>query len=147
MTDARIRPPHRNRRLAWIFGLGALLIAGLFLIFQALGENTQYFANASDVAAPGFVPKSPIFKMGGLVEEGSVETSGLTTIFQIADFERDMARPIRVTYVGALPDLFREGQGVVVTGRLTTPSTFQAEEILAKHDENYQPKINYAEEE
>jgi len=75
--------------------------------------------------------------------EGTVETKGLTTAFRIEDFERNMARELSVTYTGALPDLFREGQGVVVSGQLTSPTTFQAREVLAKHDENYQPKINY----
>ena len=65
------------------------------------------------------------------------------TFEALEDFEREMAKPIIVTYTGALPDLFREGQGVVVSGRLTSPTTFQATEVLAKHDENYQPKIDY----
>ena len=143
MSEARIAPPNRNRRLAWIAVLGAMLSIGLFLIFQALGQNTQFFENPSDVIADGFEPRSEVFKIGGLVAENTVETEGLTTRFRIEDFERDMARELSVTYTGALPDLFREGQGVVVSGRLTSPTRFQASEVLAKHDENYQPKINY----
>ena len=143
MSETRITPPNRNRRLLWIAVLGLMLAGGLFLIFQALNQNTQFFENPSEVVADGFEPRSDVFKIGGLVAEGTVETKGLTTTFRIEDFERDMARELSVTYTGALPDLFREGQGVVVSGQLTSPTTFQAREVLAKHDENYQPKINY----
>ncbi|MEP3654983.1 MAG: cytochrome c maturation protein CcmE [Litorimonas sp.] len=143
MSETRITPPNRNRRLIWIAVLGLMLAGGLFLIFQALNQNTQFFENPSEVVADGFEPRSDVFKIGGLVAEGTVATKGLTTTFQIEDFERDMARELFVTYTGALPDLFREGQGVVVSGQLTSPTTFQAREVLAKHDENYQPKINY----
>ena len=146
MPETRIVPPNQNRRLLWIFVLGLMLASGLFLILQALNQNTQFFENPSDVVADDFETRSDVFKIGGLVALGSVETQGLTTRFRIEDFERDMVRELRVTYTGALPDLFREGQGVVVSGRLTTPTTFQAREVLAKHDENYQPKINYRDE-
>ena len=120
-----------------------MLAGGLFLIFQALNQSVQFFENASDVVAEGFEPRSDEFKIGGLVAENSVQTEGLTTKFRIVDFERDMVQELHVTYTGALPDLFREGQGVVVSGKLTTSTHFQASELLAKHDENYQPKINY----
>jgi len=143
MQQARIKPPHRNKRLLWVFIIGLMLVSGLFLVFQALGQNTQFFENPADVVADDFEPRSEIFKIGGLVKDGTVETTGLTTRFQIEDFERDMNKPIYVTYTGALPDLFREGQGVVISGRLTSPTDFQALEVLAKHDENYQPKIEY----
>ena len=76
--------------------------------------------------------------------DGSVKKDdNLTTVFKIKDFEREMARPITVTYIGVLPDLFREGQGVVITGHLTDKFSFTAGEVLAKHDENYQPDIKY----
>jgi len=143
MSDNRIVPPNRNRRLMWIFILGLMLAVGLFLVLQALSQNTQFFENPSDVVADGFEPRSEVFKIGGLVAADTVETKGLTTKFRIEDFERDMTQALHVTYTGALPDLFREGQGVVVSGRLTSSNTFQANEVLAKHDENYQPKINY----
>jgi len=123
-----------------------MLSAGLFLLLQALNQNTQFFENASDVVADGFEPRSQQFKIGGLVAEQSIESEGLTTKFRIVDFERDMAKNLYVTYTGVLPDLFREGEGVVVSGVLTSPTHFQASELLAKHDENYQPKINYREE-
>ena len=146
MTEARITPPNRNRRLLWIVILGVMLSAGLFLLLQALNENTQFFENPSDVVANGFEPRSETFKIGGLVAETTVETEGLTTRFRIDDFERDMPKPLNVTYTGPLPDLFREGQGVVVSGRLVSDTQFVATELLAKHDENYQPKINYRDE-
>ncbi len=146
MSDTRITPPNRNRRLAWIVILGAMLAGGLFLIFQALNQNTQFFENPSEVVADGFEPRSEVFKIGGLVADGTVMTQGLTTTFLIEDFEREMAHDLSVTYTGALPDLFREGQGVVVSGQLTSPTSFQAREVLAKHDENYQPEINYRDE-
>ena len=75
--------------------------------------------------------------------EGSIERSGITTTFQIDDFERPVPTPILVTYNGQLPNLFREGQGVVVAGRMIGDTEFYAEEVLAKHDEEYQPKIEY----
>jgi len=143
MSDNRIVPPNRNRRLIWIFILGLMLAAGLFLVLQALNQNTQFFENPSDVVAEGFEPRSEVFKIGGLVAADTVETKGLTTKFRIEDFEREMDQALHITYTGALPDLFREGQGVVVSGQLTSSNTFQANEVLAKHDENYQPKINY----
>lgn len=146
MPESRITPPNRNRRLLWIGILGFMLAGGLFLTFQALNQSVEFFENASDVVAEGFEPRSEQFKIGGLVAEGTVQTEGLTTQFRVEDFEREMAHELYVTYTGALPDLFREGQGVVVSGVLTTSTHFQASELLAKHDENYQPEINYRDE-
>ena len=121
-----------------------ILAAGVFLLLSALQENTQFFYNPSDVVVDGFIPASNTFKIGGLVVDGSVEKEGqLTTVFKIKDFEREMIAPIAVTYRGVLPDLFREGQGVVITGILTSQTSFTASEVLAKHDENYQPDIKY----
>ena len=140
---ARVAPPHRNRRLALIALVGALLLVGVALILTALNENTQFFYNPADVVADGFVPQSEVFKIGGLVVEGSVETQGLRTTFGVTDFERPMGAPIRVAYSGQLPNLFREGQGVVVAGQMVGEREFLASEVLAKHDENYQPKIDY----
>ena len=137
-------PPHQKRRIGLLFLFGAILIAGIFLLLSALRENTQFFYNPSDVVIEGFAPESKSFRLGGLVEQGTVVKDGnLKTTFQIKDFERDMRMPITVTYTGVLPDLFREGQGVVITGFLTSPTSFEASEVLAKHDENYKPDINY----
>lgn len=137
-------PPHQSRRIGLVALFGVILAGGIFLLLSALQENTQFFYNPSDVIADGFLPDSQAFKIGGLVIDGSVEKKGdLTTIFNIKDFERDMSVPITVTYTGVLPDLFREGQGVVITGSLTSRMSFEASEVLAKHDENYQPDIKY----
>ena len=140
---ARIAPPNRNRRLGLIALVGVLLLVGMALILSALNENTQFFYNPADVVADGFEPKSEVFKIGGLVVEGSVERDGLRTTFDVTDFERPMQAPIRVAYSGQLPNLFREGQGVVVSGRMVGDAEFLASDVLAKHDENYQPAIKY----
>ncbi len=140
-------PPHQTRRIGLIALFGAVLIAGVFLLLSALKENTQFFYNPSDVIAQGFVPDSKTFRIGGLVMEGSVnKDEGLKTTFWLKDFERDMREPITVTYTGVLPDLFREGQGVVITGFLVGSTAFEATEVLAKHDENYKSDINYQDE-
>ena len=137
-------PPHQSRRIGLIAIFGLILAVGVFLLLSALQENTQFFYNPSDVIAEEFAPDSETFKIGGLVMDGSVKKDdNLTTVFKIKDFEREMARPITVTYIGVLPDLFREGQGVVITGHLTNKFSFTAGEVLAKHDENYQPDIKY----
>jgi cytochrome c-type biogenesis protein CcmE len=147
IKPARVTPPHRNRRIRTILSFGLLSLAGLYLIFSALGKNTEFFYNPSDVVADGFVPGSEIFRMGGLVVEGSViRKGGVLTEFTVADFERDMDAPITVIHDGVLPDLFKEGQGVVVSGKMNADGVFIAREVLAKHDENYQPKINYQDE-
>lgn len=140
----RIKPPHRNRRLFAIAGFGVLAIGGVTLIASALGSNTEFFYNPSDIMAEAFAPKSEIYRMGGLVVEGSIERKGsLLTQFDVADFERDMIAPITVIHDGVLPDLFKEGQGAVVSGRMNAEGIFMATEVLAKHDENYQPEIKY----
>ena len=123
-----------------------LFAAGTWLVISALGQNAEFFYPASDVAAEGFVPESDPFRVGGLVVDGSVKRSGVTTTFQIKDFERPMAKPLTVTYQKALPDLFREGQGVVISGSFVTPQEITARNVLAKHDENYTPKTTYADE-
>lgn len=144
--SAVMRPPHRNRRLGLIALIGSGLVIGIALILSALNENTQFFYNPSDVAMSGFEPKSETFRIGGLVVEGSVLHDGTTTTFDVTDFERPMVQPIRVTHSGQLPNLFREGQGVVVAGQMIGEREFLADEVLAKHDENYQPKIDYQDE-
>ena len=143
MENPRFVPPRRNRRLGLIALIAVGLAMGMALILSALSENTQFFYNPADVLAEGFEPQSETFRIGGLVVEGSVERSGITTVFAIDDFERDIPTPIRVTHNGQLPNLFREGQGVVVAGRMIGETEFYADEVLAKHDEEYQPKIEY----
>jgi len=137
----------RNNRILTIVIGAVALAAGTYLLLSALNQNVQHFYNPSDVVSEGFVAESQEIRLGGLVVAGSIEKGpGLVTRFQVADFERDMPAPITVTYEGVLPDLFREGQGVVVTGQLTDRFEFTADQVLAKHDENYKPKIKYEDE-
>ena len=117
---------------------------GAFLILQALGENKQFFRNPSDLVTGKFVQDEQLVKIGGLVVEGSVVRSeGLNISFQVKDITGDenTERAVNVVYNKILPDLFREGQGIVVTGRLGSDGVFRASEVLAKHDENYRPKM------
>jgi len=116
-------------------GLSAIAIASA-LILNAFRSNLVFFFSPSQVAA-GEAPRDRAFRVGGLVEAGSVkrQTDGLTVRFVVTD----TARSIPVVYRGILPDLFREGKGVVAEGRLGTDGVFRAEQVLAKHDENYMP--------
>ena len=126
----------RHKRLAFIAaGLGAVAIATV-LVLNAFRSNLVFFFSPSQIAA-GEAPKDRAFRVGGLVEAGSVrrQADGITVQFVVTD----TARSIPVVYKGILPDLFREGKGVVAEGRLGTDGVFRAEQVLAKHDENYMP--------
>ena len=126
----------RHKRLIFITaGLAGISVAAV-LIFNAFNDNLLFFFSPSDVQAS----KAPVnrdFRLGGLVEEGSLsrENDGLTVHFKVTD----NANTIPVTFVGILPDLFREGQGVVAQGKLNDKGVFEAKEVLAKHDESYMP--------
>ena len=124
-------------------GGGALvLIAGIALLANALGEYRQYFYQPSDVAAQGFAPASDVFRVGGDVVEGSLmRMEGAEVLFSLRDFENSSSPSVDVTFEGALPDLFKEGSGAVVVGRWTG-DRIVAEELRAKHDENYRPKLD-----
>ncbi len=124
----------RHKRAAII--VGALIAIGLaaVLILNALNSNIALFVTPSEVAA-GKAPKDQAFRIGGMVKEGSVKRDGLTVHFVITD----MAKDIPVSYTGILPDLFKEGKGAVIQGRLEANGQFVASEVLAKHDENYMP--------
>ncbi len=126
----------RYRRLIWIaLALAALAIATT-LVLRAFNSNLVFFFTPSQVVA-GEAPKNRQFRIGGLVEEGSVkrDASGTKVQFRITDNHNVVA----VSYDGILPDLFKEGKGAVAQGALLSDGTFEASNVLAKHDENYMP--------
>jgi len=126
----------RHKRMAFIVvGLAGLAVA-IGLIANAFNQNLVFFFSPSDVQAKQ-APVNRDFRLGGLVEQGSLkrEDDGLTVHFIVTD----NANTIPVTFTGILPDLFREGQGVVAQGKLNENGVFMAKEVLAKHDESYMP--------
>ena len=126
----------RHRRFAWI-GAGVLLLAGAVgLVLNAFQSNLVFFFSPTDVAEQR-APQNRPFRIGGLVEEKSLTRApdGLTVRFRVTD----TAQTIPVVYTGILPDLFKEGKGVVAQGRIGPDGVFHATEVLAKHDENYMP--------
>ena len=126
----------RTRRFAWIAaGLAALGVAAA-LVLSAFQSNLVFFFSPSQVAARE-APQGRAFRIGGMVESGSLarEPNSLTVRFLVTD----TAKTIPVTYTGLLPDLFKEGKGVVAQGSLTADGSFHATEVLAKHDANYMP--------
>src|SRR6185503_2757366 len=126
----------RHKRIAIIAaGLAALGIAAA-LVLNAVQSNLVFFFSPSQVMASE-APRGKAFRIGGLVEAGSLkrQADGLTVSFRVTD----TAQTITVVYTGILPDLFREGKGVVAQGRLGAGGVFEATEVLAKHDENYMP--------
>lgn len=127
----------RKRQRLVVIGLAALLLGGAAaLILTALEDTIAFFISPTDVAA-GELEPGRNFRVGGLVVDGSIERLADGTVrFGITD----TAHEVRVIYRGILPDLFREGQGIVAQGTLDDAMVFQASEILAKHDENYMPK-------
>jgi cytochrome c-type biogenesis protein CcmE len=125
--------PRHKRALAIVGGLAALG-AATALVLTAFQENLVFFFTPSQVAA-NEAPQGRTFRIGGMVETGSVKRSGVEVRFVVTD----TAKSIPVVYSGALPDLFREGKGVVAQGQLGPDGVFRAREVLAKHDENYMP--------
>ena len=120
----------------WIVGGLAALGVATALVLNAFQSNLVFFFTPTQVAARE-APQNRAFRIGGLVEAGSVQRDrdALTVRFVVTD----TAKAIPVTYTGILPDLFREGKGVVAQGRIGADGTFHATEVLAKHDENYMP--------
>jgi cytochrome c-type biogenesis protein CcmE len=114
-------------------GLAAVGVAAA-LVLNALNSNIALYVTPSDVAA-GKSPKGQAFRIGGMVKDGSVKRDNLTVHFVVTD----MVKEIPVAYTGILPDLFKEGKGAVVQGKLGPDGSFTASEVLAKHDENYMP--------
>lgn len=126
----------RHKRLAIVVGGVAALGIAAALVFSALQRNLVFFFTPTQVASKE-APLNRAFRIGGLVEAGSVkrQSDGRTVHFVVTD----TAQSIPVVYQGLLPDLFREGKGVVTQGKLDGSGVFHATEVLAKHDENYMP--------
>ena len=126
----------RQKRFALI-AVGVITLAGAAtLVLTAFEDNMVFFFSPSQVAARE-APQGRTFRIGGMVEEGSLQrgADGTSVKFVVTD----TVHTIPVTFRGALPDLFKEGKGVVAQGRLTEDGVFAASEVLAKHDENYMP--------
>lgn len=127
---------NRHRRAALIAGGLAALGVAAALVLNAFQSNLVFFFTPTQVSA-GEAPQGRMFRIGGMVQSGSVQrhANGLTVNFVVTDTAKEMP----VTYSGILPDLFREGKGVVAQGKLNDDGIFRAEEVLAKHDESYMP--------
>lgn len=125
----------RHKRFSFLLaGLVGLGLAA-WLVFNALDSNLSYFFSPSDVAG-NKAPTDHVYRLGGMVENGSLERGKeLTVRFSVTD----TAHSVKVAYTGILPDLFAEGQGVIAQGRMGPDGVFIADEVLAKHDENYMP--------
>jgi cytochrome c-type biogenesis protein CcmE len=124
----------RHKRFMWIaFGLAAIGVATA-LVLTAFNKNLVFFFTPSQVAA-NEAPVGRTFRIGGMVQTGSVKREGVEVRFVVTDTAKSMP----VVYRGQLPDLFREGKGVVAQGQLGPDGVFTAREVLAKHDENYMP--------
>jgi cytochrome c-type biogenesis protein CcmE len=124
----------RHKRAAII--VGALLALGVaaYFVLNAFQSNLVFFFSPTQVAA-GEAPKGRTFRIGGLVKEGTIKRDNLTVSFVVTD----TAKELPVSYTGILPDLFKEGKGVVAQGKFDADNKFVATEVLAKHDENYMP--------
>lgn len=126
----------RHKRLALIVGGVSVLGLAAWLVLSAFQQNLVFFYSPTDVF-DGKAPQGRSFRIGGMVEVGSIkrQPDGLTVGFVVTD----TGKSIPVHYKGILPDLFKEGKGVVAQGKLNSEGLFMADEVLAKHDENYMP--------
>ncbi len=126
----------RRKRLVFVGLLLACCAAASALVLNAFRSNVVFFFSPTDVVAQK-APQERLFRLGGLVEDGSVQrqNNGVTVRFAVTD----TVERVPVEYTGILPDLFKEGKGVVTQGRLGPDGVFRAQEVLAKHDENYMP--------
>jgi len=124
----------RQKRLAIILGIVCAVGVATALVLNAFQSNLVFFYSPSQVASKE-APTNRTFRIGGLVKEGSVKRDGVQVSFMVTD----TAQTIPVAYQGILPDLFKEGKGVVAQGQLGPDGVFVAREVLAKHDENYMP--------
>jgi cytochrome c-type biogenesis protein CcmE len=125
--------PKRRRLWLLVGSLGVLGVAAA-LVLSALNDNIVFFYSPSQLAEKKVAPERR-FRLGGLVEPGSVKKEGAEVRFKVTDLKQS----VTVVYRGLLPDLFREGQGVIAEGSLGADGVFTAREVLAKHDENYMP--------
>ncbi|MET0437853.1 MAG: cytochrome c maturation protein CcmE [Devosia sp.] len=125
----------KQKRLAVIAGLGVVLVIAAALVLTALRDQIVFFYSPTDVQTRGVEPGHPI-RLGGLVKDGSWVREGQSNRFVVTDGATEIA----AHYVGILPDLFREGQGVVAEGAIGPDGSFTATNVLAKHDENYLPR-------
>lgn len=126
--------PKRRRLYFVLFGMAALGLA-VALVLSAFSDSLVFFYSPTDIATRDVEPGRRL-RLGGLVEEGSVTRDGTTVNFIVTD----LAETVQVSFTGILPDLFREGQGVVTEGSLQADGRFLATNVLAKHDETYLPK-------
>lgn len=126
----------KHKRMSLLFGALCLLALAAYLVIRALGQSTSFFVTPDEIEIRDFVPGQAL-RLGGLVAPGSVERSAQTAAVEFA--VTNAGASVRVLYKGLLPDLFREGQGVVAEGRLNADGSFQASRVLAKHDETYMP--------
>ena len=124
----------RRKRFAIIAGVACAVGVAVALVLNAFNSNLVFFYSPSQVAAKE-APAGRTFRLGGLVEQGSVKRDGVTVRFVVTD----LARAIPVRYEGILPDLFKEGKGCVAQGHVGADGVFYADQVLAKHDENYMP--------
>jgi cytochrome c-type biogenesis protein CcmE len=123
----------RHKRIAIVAGVVAAVGVAVGLVLNAFQSNLVFFYSPSQIAS-NEAPANRTFRLGGMVEEGSVKREGVTVRFVVTD----TAKTVPVRYEGILPDLFKEGKGVVAQGQLQD-GVFVAREVLAKHDENYMP--------
>lgn len=126
----------KQKRLSMIGLIGVVLFGAVLLVTTALRDRIVFFYTPTDIIAEAKASSGQRIRLGGLVKEGSVERNGELVSFAVTDTEA----AIPVTFTGILPDLFREGQGVVTEGTLGDDGMLRADTVLAKHDENYIPK-------
>jgi len=125
--------PRQKRAAIIVGGLAAVSLSAYFVL-NAFESNLVFFFTPSQIES-GEAPKDRTFRVGGMVKEGSLQRVDMTSHFVVTD----SAKEVRVSYTGILPDLFKEGKGVVAQGKLDGSGHFTASEVLAKHDENYMP--------
>jgi len=128
--------PARKKRLGLILLMVAGVAVGVGFALKSLDQNIMFFFTPTEVVS-GKAPANKLFRMGGMVVAGSVHRpgDGLTVHFDLTDNEQN----VTVQFAGILPDLFREGQGIIANGKISEDGAFVAQEVLAKHDENYMP--------